>query len=430
MITSHNDEKLNSTVALLDVDETLFVDQLNVDPDVDNVESVKGKILAGGVLNVELILALKASQVKDVYLFTDMTFTVTSMLERKALVAILKDYGFTVHGVATPADLAWDLPLELLKAFYNSTSSKLPKEIDWLNRTYKRDEAKVLTDQLESDETYKKLVSKLNSVGSLPPGSAFKTVEEVNEESKSEDSNEAFLAFLAFAKRCRYAKAFVDAMSVVEGISHVKGSLFYAFLKHNNKKYSKYIVCDDNQDVLKSIKQGNEKHLSDSQIDTITIYVNNNFKKIAPGEIPKSKASYLREINAPDVLNKACKVYIDHLSMTLEEKRKNGSTYENDKNYALALRKRTVVQSMYNKLGNTVGDEQLRDFHKEFNEHRALLETRRDSAAMLFLKTVLTVFSLGLVAFFGIWKVKGEEFVKTVAPYLPEPVQSKSALQV
>lgn len=90
--------------ALLDVDHTLIGD---IKKGGANKQHDDENQLENNHLNMNLINALIKNNIKDVYLFTDMTFKKTSIAERSQLITYLQNHGIIVHGVLTTPDLFW-----------------------------------------------------------------------------------------------------------------------------------------------------------------------------------------------------------------------------------------------------------------------------------------------------------------------------------
>jgi hypothetical protein len=67
---------------------------------------------------------------------------------------------------------------------------------------------------------------------------------------------------------------------------------------------------------------------------------------------------------------------------------------------------------------------QCQSFQTVFQHHRRLIERDRDSAAMIFVKAVVTVLSLGLAAVLGIWSVKGQKTAQQIEAALQTPDSS------
>ena len=59
-------------------------------------------------------------------------------------------------------------------------------------------------------------------------------------------------------------------------------------------------------------------------------------------------------------------------------------------------------------------DKKLSNFVDAYKTIKPLIEIRRDNAAILFLKCVATVITLGLAVVFGIWNVKGRELTRNI----------------
>lgn len=411
MFSSKKLEDKAPTVALLDVDDTLIIRDHGADPVADDVEQIKTKLRAPGVLNLDLIKALKAARIKDVYLFTDMTFNKNSLQERLALAEVLKEDGFIVHGTITPADCAWHLPQKPLQALAESKDVGLLKQIDRLREAGKNEEAQKLLSELQQNLDYQAVIKNPELKGTAKPGRAFaEAVEVIN--------NKELLHTCAL--RGMYAKSFADRESLLHGMSHVKGKMLQCLVNHNQHGFKKFVVCDDRLDVLESIKQANDTF--HEPVDAVTVYINNNRKRKSPGEQSKSYSTYLNEINAPAVLNNACADYKAHLEKVINDAMKNNDNDESkcgkDENFVLAKKKLAAVKEIHATLGKTVGHEQLKAFRAKLIEHRLTLEKRRDTWSRWFLRVAATVFSLGIAAAFGIWKVTGKEMTKAVEPFV------------
>lgn len=66
----------------------------------------------------------------------------------------------------------------------------------------------------------------------------------------------------------------------------------------------------------------------------------------------------------------------------------------------------------------------LTEFEQAFDQHKDKIAKSRDSTALIFLKAVLTILSLGLVSQCGLWKVKGREVQQSIEALItsnPQP---------
>lgn len=92
---------------------------------------------------------------------------------------------------------------------------------------------------------------------------------------------------------------------------------------------------------------------------------------------------------------------------------------QNNESLDLAVKKFMAVWDMKQALySNRPITERLSDFTRVFKANRALIEQRRDSGAILFLKVITTaLFGLGFLV--GLWNVKGRQFSAKVAQQLP-----------
>lgn len=102
----------------------------------------------------------------------------------------------------------------------------------------------------------------------------------------------------------------------------------------------------------------------------------------------------------------------------------------NNSSLDLAIKKYYAVSEMAKALRNKDGSpvSSLEDFKTKFEQHRSLIETRRDSAAIKFLKFVVDALSFGIASMAGLWKVKGKEEAKKISDILdgktPRPKKS------
>ncbi len=149
---------MHRTVALLDCRDTLLID---------------------GCLNLNLIEALQQKKILDIYLFTGTVLMKSKVMVRKQVVQYLQQNGFTVHGVITPLDLAWDESLlEEIKLFNSANKGIFPIRV--ILPTGKKED-KIFYDFLESSQhTFPKLfkaTTQYNSNGKKL-GSAFLQAED------------------------------------------------------------------------------------------------------------------------------------------------------------------------------------------------------------------------------------------------------------
>lgn len=81
-----------------------------------------------------------------------------------------------------------------------------------------------------------------------------------------------------------------------------------------------------------------------------------------------------------------------------------------DENLQLSIEKYKAVDKIQKTLHSKCdATQQLHCFRHEFINQRAIIEKKRDKKTMIFVKTVITVFSIGLAAVFGIWNIKGRQ---------------------
>lgn len=99
-------------IALLDVDGTLLLGNMIVnceDKKPDNQSWTDWYIKICNI-NMGLLYSLKKEGLTDIYLFTSMEAGIAETADRQLLVMFLKMQGFTVHGIATPADVFYSSP--------------------------------------------------------------------------------------------------------------------------------------------------------------------------------------------------------------------------------------------------------------------------------------------------------------------------------
>ncbi len=81
-----------------------------------------------------------------------------------------------------------------------------------------------------------------------------------------------------------------------------------------------------------------------------------------------------------------------------------------DENVQLSIEKYKAVDKIQKTLHNKCdATQQLHCFRHEFINQRAIIEKKRDKKTMIFVKAVITVFSIGLAAVLGIWNIKGRQ---------------------
>lgn len=92
---------------------------------------------------------------------------------------------------------------------------------------------------------------------------------------------------------------------------------------------------------------------------------------------------------------------------------------QNNESLDLAIKKFVAVREMKEALYSDLPmAERLSEFARVFKANRSLIEQRRDSGAVTFLKVITTAL-LGLGFLVGLWNVKGRQFSSKVAEQLP-----------
>jgi len=102
-------------VALMDADHTL-VYTISADKNYKGANA-KEEGIGEDVYHLDLLNALKAKGVRDLYLFTDMIFTQRTVSDRIKMIQFLKSQGFNVLGVITPNDFFWRFDNNRLQEF-------------------------------------------------------------------------------------------------------------------------------------------------------------------------------------------------------------------------------------------------------------------------------------------------------------------------
>ncbi|MBA3537079.1 MAG: hypothetical protein H0T84_10795 [Tatlockia sp.] len=206
-------------VALLDVDHTL---------------------LFNNRLNQDLLDSLKSKHIKDLYLFTDMTFKNTSIQDRNDLLAQLQDQGFIVHAVITGNDLTWDdmsgEETSLLYQWCNDNTYRgmmVGKEFE----QFIQEKKDVLPGLAKVIQTYFP-DNKVPGKGYADAAAEFEESGNISDETRT---------------RSFFAKAFADHLGEKYGYKHNKALLLDLFLRHKPAWISSLVVIDDNDDVIESI---------------------------------------------------------------------------------------------------------------------------------------------------------------------------------
>ncbi len=194
--------------------------------------------------------------------------------------------------------------------------------------------------------------------------------------------------------------------ALAEGLA-VKGKMFQYFLDHNPLQFKACVVCDSDEpdrlaEGFESIRRVNKAHPRGLALATLA----------SIADVEKETQQLSAILRLPE-LKAAAETYRAYL----QTKVNTTSSALEDK--VLTAAKLTAMNEICAALGNARDSEQLEAFRAVFKQKRALIETRRDTAAMCFLKAVATFFSIGLAYVFGIWKVRGAEEMKQMAAMLP-----------
>jgi|GEM_PF-5035940 len=218
--SSHASSSSSTTkrpVALLDVDHTL---------------------LFHGETNMDLLNALLNHDIKDVYLFTDMTFNAPDIRDRKSLINQLEHWGFTVHGVISPNDFFWEaLGDELAADIFKA----LPRK-----KVVSDEFQLVLHTSLKIDYPLINTAMTEETLSSPPPGIAFRDVTENAVTKKAlEDANSKSLV----------AKFLTGLRQRLKGMDSPKGVMFESFQEHMPEWVGDIIVVDDKPEILDTINK-------------------------------------------------------------------------------------------------------------------------------------------------------------------------------
>ncbi len=154
--------------------------------------------------------------------------------------------------------------------------------------------------------------------------------------------------------------------------------------------------------------------------------------------IPEQKTMFSQDINEKKISNllTLSKSYLLHLtkeildriedrSIDLEKEFLNADPehYNHQTIFKLTLKKYQAVATFCRILeGEEKAEDKLILFKQDIIKNKELLATRRDSAAMTFLKGVLTLITVGIAAYIGIWGVKGQKFGEKVEEEITRPV--------
>jgi hypothetical protein len=228
-------------VALLDIDGTLLFN--------DNS------------YNEALLNSLKVKGIKDLYLFTDMTFHNHSMPERIDLIKYLKGCGFRVHGVLTPSDITWNqTPAREAKWLHDCIFGGRYKE-DLLTTEFKR----FILDNKARINTLKKAITGYNPKNNAPGNSFAEAAAEFKRKGNIADG---------LGARSKIAKLFAELFVELEykykypdlegKYPHTKGLMLDLFLHHKPNWVSSIIIADDDKDVIKTVK--NFKPVNDEMV--------------------------------------------------------------------------------------------------------------------------------------------------------------------
>lgn len=217
-------------LALVDVDHTLLF-------------GTTGAGEAAMMLNTTLLGALKDRGIEDVFLFTDMTLSSSSVAERQEIQDVITKFPFyfRVHGVITPCDLCW-------RYISGAESMSLHKMCTVDNLYQGKYFGPEFQTFVESQATLLPRMARAVSVydPSSVPGISF------SEAAQEATTNEGIVSQETVA-RSMFSKAVGDHIAARMGFDHTKGLMLDLFLRHLPEWASSIVVCDDNMAVNETI---------------------------------------------------------------------------------------------------------------------------------------------------------------------------------
>ncbi len=218
-------------IVLSDVDETILLRDKSINEAL--LESLKGR---------------------DIYLFTDMIFSVRRIVERMLLIQKLKDRGFNVLGVITPADVTLDYVTE--DDIQNSDGSGYfvtDQQKEYLERR-----AAELYPQIYPEELSQKDNTKIGQAFAEADKLFGKEIREAIAAGKDagEIKDENFLnKAKAFEAKTNVAKKFTEEISREKGYLHPKACMLDHYNRHKPEQVGDVAVADDLAEVILAVKQ-------------------------------------------------------------------------------------------------------------------------------------------------------------------------------
>ncbi|MBX9586076.1 MAG: hypothetical protein K2X50_02350 [Gammaproteobacteria bacterium] len=238
--------------ALLDMDHTLAYTAYVKNDKGENETDETGEIKTEIKYNIDLLNKLKANGIRDVYLFTDMTLSKSSLEDRLKAIKFLEEMGFTVHGVITPLDFFWNFDSKILREFEEATyragvvlTAGRQKNIDLLQGIIKN--FPEIMEHMDSNE-YPNI------------GIAFKEATLPCNLSNPDKIRELQLR----GNACKHA---IDAMSLLKEIPTCKGIMFMQFISHLLTWMSAIYVFDDMKENNQAVNQCNSAKLPVYTVD-------------------------------------------------------------------------------------------------------------------------------------------------------------------
>lgn len=226
---------MGKKVALLDVDDTLLI--------------VRDKKQMNAVLNMDLINALLSQGIKDIYLFTDMSFDSIALKEREKLVEDIAGMGFTVHAVMTPFDYAWSLDKKTateLSAAFDKSGIRLgqsaqehqdPKQMHTFNEFFAKEIEPLLERSNFNDSSLGCAFA--DAIGTID----YNDNPELGERDRS-----------------NVCKLISDIISIQKGYASIKGQMLDHFLHHMRDAYSSIFVFDDRKENITAVQEAAANH--------------------------------------------------------------------------------------------------------------------------------------------------------------------------
>ena len=196
-------------------------------------------------------------------------------------------------------------------------------------------------------------------------------------------------------------------------------------------------VNEDNMNVMIEVHSDSEDLNSDERQPLLS-----SVDEVQPVALQDGNDALQKNVK---ILEEACMQYKLHLVNDIIDLRKQAEPDIKCDNYdlyqamhtidnaseqlKLAVKKYNAVHAMHATLlkEDVSSEAKLQNFRAEYTPQRvAILNTRRDTAAVTFFKVVATVFTLCLALAFGLWKPKGEKLSEKIQQLAPLPQAARA----